>query len=71
MIERAIREPLGADMLKRILRRFRPTPSMAVSLLGLVVALGSAGYAANGTEFIFGVINSATQRPSSVPTNAL
>jgi hypothetical protein len=50
-------------MLKRVLRKFRPTPTsaMTVSLLALVVALGSTGYAANGAAFVLGVINSATQ----------
>jgi hypothetical protein len=53
-------------MLKRVLAKFRLTPSMAVSLLGLVVALGSTGYAANGGAFILGVFNSATQRTALV-----
>jgi hypothetical protein len=49
-------------MLTRVLGKFRPTPSMTVSLLALVIALGSAGYAANGGPFILGGNNTATQR---------
>ena len=49
-------------MLKRVLAKFRLTPSMTVALLALVVALGSTGYAANGGAFLLGLINGATQR---------
>jgi hypothetical protein len=49
-------------MLKRILANFRLTPSMIVSLLALFIALGTAGYAANGGNFLLGLFNSATQR---------
>src|SRR4051812_14198132 len=38
----------------------RPSPSMAVSLLSLVIALGGAGYAATGGNFILGMSNTAT-----------
>jgi hypothetical protein len=37
---------------------------MCVSLLALVIALGGAGYAANGGSFILGARNSATARTS-------
>lgn len=48
-------------MLKRVIRKFRPSPAMGVALLGLVVALGSTGWAANGAAFVLGVAtNSAT-----------
>jgi hypothetical protein len=54
--------PSEEIMLTRVLGKFRPTPSMTVSLLALVIALGSAGYAANGGAFILGGNNSASQR---------
>src|SRR5215210_2584243 len=41
-------------MLRRI------SPSMAVSLLALFIALGGAGYAATGGNFILGTPNTAT-----------
>lgn len=41
------------------------TPSMAVSLLALVIALGGAGYAATGGAFILGFTNSAA-KPSAL-----
>src|SRR5260221_10520643 len=48
-------------MLKRILGKFRPTPSVVLSLRALIVALGSTGWAANGAAFVLGVAtNSAT-----------
>ena len=53
-------------MLKRILGKFRLTPSVVLSLLALVVALGSTGWAANGGAFILGVINGATARTALV-----
>ena len=40
----------------------RPSPSIAVSLAALVIALGSTGWAANGGNFLLGLVNSATQR---------
>jgi hypothetical protein len=39
---------------------------MAVALVGLVVALGSTGWAANGAAFVLGVINSATLQTALV-----
>ena len=41
-------------MLKRVLRKFRPSPAMVVSLLALVGAFGGAGWAANGAAFVLG-----------------
>ena len=59
-------EPTEEKVSNRVFRKFRPTPSMTVALLGLVVALGSSGWAANGGAFILGVINSATLRTALV-----
>lgn len=42
------------------MKRLIPSPSMAVSLLALVIALGGAGIAATGGNFILGQNNSAT-----------
>jgi hypothetical protein len=36
--------------------------ALFISLLALVISLGGAGYAANGGNFLLGLINSATQR---------
>src|SRR5260221_6480352 len=49
-------------MLKRIFAKFRPSPAMAVALLGVALGLGSTGWAANGAAFVLGVVNSATAR---------
>lgn len=48
--------------MKRVLARFPISPAMIVALLGLVVALGSSGWAANGAAFVLGIVNSATAR---------
>lgn len=45
-------------MLKH-LSRLRPTPSMVVSVISAIVALGSAGYAATGGTFLLGMHNTA------------
>src|SRR6266404_5121368 len=37
-----------------------PSPSLIVSIIALVVALGGAGYSATGGNFILGVTNAAT-----------
>ncbi len=37
-----------------------PSPSLAVSMLALLIALGGAGYSATGGNFILGQTNSAT-----------
>ena len=42
----------------------RLSPSTAISLAALVIALGSTGWAANGGNFLLGLFNSATQRTS-------
>lgn len=42
--------------------RISLSPSMAVSVTALVIALGGAGYSATGGNFILGQINSATTR---------
>jgi hypothetical protein len=55
-------------MLTRVLAKFRPTPSMTVSLLALIVALGGAGYAANGGAFVLGGSNSATTESALTAT---
>src|SRR5260221_6297185 len=49
-------------MLKRIFAKFRPSPAMAVALLGVALGLGSTGWAANGAAFVLGLVNSATVR---------
>src|SRR3954471_22892007 len=59
-------------MLHRALHRV--SPSMAVSLLALFVALGGVGYSATGGTFILGVPNEAanqTSLSSSTPGNTL
>jgi hypothetical protein len=54
---------MGGDIiLKRIFAKVRPSPAMAVALLGVALGFGSTGWAANGGAFILGVINGATQR---------
>jgi hypothetical protein len=50
------------------MRRFRPSPSLAVSLLALFVALGGVGYSATGGTFILGSSNSAG-KPTSLAAN--
>lgn len=47
-------------MLGKLWSKLRPSPSMAVSLLALIIALGGAGVAANGDNFILGATNQAT-----------
>jgi hypothetical protein len=42
----------------------RPSPSLVISCLALFVAMGSAGYAATGGNFILGNPNSATSQTS-------
>ena len=44
------------------MEKFRLSPAMIVALLGVVIALGSSGWAANGGNFLLGLINSATAR---------
>ena len=55
-------------MLNRILAKLRPTPasSMAVALLGVALGLGSTGWAANGGNFLLGLVNAATQKTGLV-----
>ena len=48
----------------------KPSPSMIVSLLALFVALGGAGYAATGGNFILGKANSATSQTGLTSSNA-
>jgi len=43
-----------------------PSPSTAISITALVVALGSAGFAATGGNFILGTINNATNQSGIV-----
>src|SRR4051812_32243053 len=45
--------------MNRFLRRC-PSPSLIVSIIALVVALGGAGYSATGGNFILGMSNTAT-----------
>ncbi len=40
----------------------RLSPSASISLLALFISLGTVGYAANGGNFLLGLVNSATQR---------
>jgi hypothetical protein len=47
----------------------RPSPAMVVASLALFIALGSAGYAANGGSFILGQSNSATSATSLTSNN--
>lgn len=57
-------------MLRRIASKLRPSPSMCVSMLALCIALGGAGVAATGGNFILGRDNTATSRSTltaSVP----
>jgi hypothetical protein len=54
--------------------RRRITPSMAISLLALFVALGGVGYSATGGNFILGATNEASTPSvlsSAVPSNSL
>jgi hypothetical protein len=44
--------------------KHRPSPSLVISCLALFIALGSAGYAATGGNFILGNPNSATSQTS-------
>jgi hypothetical protein len=48
-------------MSSMLFRRY-PSPSLIVSIIALVIALGGAGYSATGGNFILGVNNAASTR---------
>jgi hypothetical protein len=50
-------------LLQRLVKH-RPSPSLVISCLALFIALGSAGYAATGGNFILGQANTATSQTS-------
>ena len=45
-----------------------PSPAFIVSIVALVIALGSAGYSANGGNFILGGTNTASRQSSLTVT---
>jgi hypothetical protein len=45
--------------MNRFMRRY-PSPSLIVSIIALVIALGGAGYSATGGNFILGQTNTAS-----------
>jgi hypothetical protein len=56
-------------LLQRLVKH-RPSPSLLISCLALFVALGSAGYAANGGNFILGQSNSASNQTALTSSNS-
>jgi hypothetical protein len=56
-------------MLKRLARR-PPSPSIAISLLALFIALGSTAYAATGGAFLLGRANTASSSTRLTSNNA-